>query len=92
MFWNISAKFAKMEIHHHSSYVMRLFDVITEFDRVMFLGRLSESESKSLLCDGDVEYYTDDEGDEVRQVSQDVLLNRPLKSIPVVEPRQPYRP
>ena len=74
------------------SYEMRLFDVVTEFDRVMFLGRFSESECNSLLHKGEVEEYTDDEGDEVLQVGQNVLDDIAHQRIPVKKRRRPHRP
>jgi len=73
-------------------YKLKLSDVITKFDRAIFLGRLSDQEEESLLPQSDVEEYTDDEGNQEQPIPDDVLLPRTLKSTSLVPPRRPHRP
>jgi hypothetical protein len=74
-------------------YVLRQHDIITNFDKVMFLQKLTEAEVREHIPSSEVEEYTDEDEDDKPEVAVQVVnRRRRLSKIPTVPPRRPYRP
>jgi vacuolar protein-sorting-associated protein 4 len=74
------------------SYKLQLSDVITNFEKEVFLTKLTREEKQALLPESGPEEYTDEEGDQRPPTSQDVLLEGPLREIPLKVRRRPFMP